>query len=239
VINGALARELWPGESGIGRSIRLFGNVAYRIVGIVGDIRQHTLDSAPAAEMYVTQSQFGGPQSMTLAVEGPGATALGATIAETIRAIDADVPVTRIETMSAALGDSLARRRFFASVLTAFGVLALLLGGLGVYGVMSHLIGARIRDFGLRMALGAGPGRVLREAVRDGIAPVLFGLVAGTAGAIASARLLGGLLFDVAPVDVPTYAAVAVVLIAVAGLATWLPARRAARTDPLSVLRTD
>jgi ABC-type antimicrobial peptide transport system permease subunit len=141
--------------------------------------------------------------------------------------------------MSAALGDSLARRRFFASVLTAFGVLALLLGGLGVYGVMSHLIGARIRDFGLRMALGAGPGRVLREAVRDGVAPVLFGLVAGTAGAVASAGLLRGLLFDVAPVNLPTYAAVAGVLLGVAGLATWLPARRAARTDPLSVLRTD
>jgi putative ABC transport system permease protein len=239
VINGALARELWPGESAIGRTIRVLGNVPYRIVGIVGDIRQHTLDSAPSAEMYVTQSHFGGPSSMTLAVEGTAVSALGTAIAETIRAIDADVPVTRIETMSAALGDSLARRRFFASVLTAFGVLALLLGGLGVYGVMSHLIGARIRDFGLRMALGAGPGRVLREAVRDGVAPVLFGLVAGTAGAVASAGLLRGLLFDVAPVNLPTYAAVAGVLLGVAGLATWLPARRAARTDPLTVLRTD
>lgn len=124
-------------------------------------------------------------------------------------------------------------------VLSAFGAFALLLGGIGVYGVTSWLVGARLPDFGLRLALGAQPRDVVREALAAGLVPALAGLAVGLVGAFASAGLLRGLLFGVEPADPIVHVGVAATLLVIAAVASWLPARRAARSDPLRVLRTE
>jgi hypothetical protein len=239
ILNETFARQLWPGEDPLGREVRVFGSVSYRVVGVVGDVRQHTLDREPSAEMYVAHAQWQGCCAMAVMVEAPRATSLAPIIRSAMHELDPDIPIADLRPLAELLGESLARRRFFASLLGVFGVLALVLGGVGVYGVMSHLVTSMLPDAGVRLALGATPSAVLRRALWRGFAPAALGLVIGLFGALASARLLRGLLFGVEPIHPPTYATVAIVLATVALLATWLPSRRAAKLDPLSVLRTD
>ncbi|MEZ4416931.1 MAG: ABC transporter permease [Gemmatimonadota bacterium] len=240
LINHAMAEELWPGEDPLGREIRIFGSLSYRIVGVVGDVHQHALDLEPLPEMYVPHAQWGPPPvSMVLMVEGPELSALTSAIRDIVRSLDPDIPIPSAQPLSELLDASMDRRRFFAGLLGAFGGIALLLGGLGVYGVMSHLVGTRLPDFGVRLALGAGPRDVQREALLSGLRPAALGLALGSVGAMATAQLLRAALYGVPPVHVPTFVGVGLVLGAVAVLATWMPARRAARVDPLSVIRVD
>jgi predicted permease len=238
VINRTLASELWPGQDPLGRELKVFGSMPFRIVGVVGDVRQHTLDQAPKPEMYVPLADWS-IAPMVLLIERPRATEIGPAVREIVRAMDPDIPIEDMRPLSDVLGDSLARRRFFALLLVGFGVLALVLGGVGVYGVMSHLVGTALPEFGVRLALGASPRTVLHQTMWKGVAPAALGLIVGLVGSLGAARLLRGLLYSVSPVHVPTYAIVAVALLAVALFATWLPARRAARLDPLAVLRAD
>jgi putative ABC transport system permease protein len=238
ILNETFARELWPGENPIGREVRIFGDRPFRVVGVVGDVRQHALDRAPSAEMYVPHAQWD-LASMAVMVEADDAVALGRSIRSAVTEIDTDIPVTGPRPMAELLGESLARRRFFAILLGGFGVLALLLGGVGIYGVTAHLVGSMLPDAGVHLALGATPGSVLRQVMRRSLMPAAAGLLLGLALAVGSGRLLQSLLFGIAPVHVPTFAAVTAVLSGVAVLATWLPARRAARLDPLEVLRAD
>jgi putative ABC transport system permease protein len=238
ILNETFARELWPGENPIGREVRIFGDRPFRVVGVVGDVRQHALDRAPSAEMYVPHAQWD-LASMAVMVEADDAVALGRSIRSAVAEIDTDIPVTGPRPMAELLGESLARRRFFAILLGGFGVLALLLGGVGIYGVTAHLVGSMLPDAGVHLALGATPGSVLRQVMRRSLMPAAAGLLLGLALAVGSGRLLQSLLFGIAPVHVPTFAAVTAVLSGVAVLATWLPARRAARLDPLEVLRAD
>jgi len=240
LINATFARTLWPDGSPVGRVIRLFGSMPHRVIGVVGDVHQRSLDRAPLPEMYVPAVQWsrGGAQ-MELVIEAPRADALAAAARDVITDLGPDVPIAKVRSLSSALGDSLARRRFIMQVLVAFGCLALLLGGVGVYGVMSHLVGARLPDFGVRMALGASSSDVMRGALSSGFTPALAGVAIGLGSAAFASRLLRAVLFGMEPVNLPTYALVVVILLAVAALASWLPAQRAARADPLSVLRSD
>jgi ABC-type antimicrobial peptide transport system permease subunit len=176
---------------------------------------------------------------MAVLVEAPRVTALAPAVREVVRGIDPDVPVAELRPLAGILDDSLARRRFFVSLLGAFAALALVLGGVGVYGVTAHMVAGLLPEAGLRLALGASPATVLRRTLRRGLAPAALGLALGFPGALAAARLLRGLLFEVSPVHAPTYAGVAAVLGGVALLAAWLPARRVAKLDPLTVLRAD
>ncbi len=134
---------------------------------------------------------------------------------------------------------SVADARFFATLLAGFGLLALLLGAVGVYGVAAHITRGRFPDYGIRLALGAEPHLVVRHVLTEGLRPVGVGLALGLAGSLAAARLLGGLLYGVAPADPSVYAGVALVLVAAGSLAIWLPARRAGRVDPVEVLRAE
>ncbi len=237
VINRAMAEALWPGEDPLGRQIRVFGSIAHRVVGLVGDVRQHALDRDPRPEMYVPQPQWSNGAQLALMIEGPGALGLAAEARRVVRSIDANVPIVRLGPLAEVLDRSVAQRRFVMLVLVAFGLLALLLGGIGVYGVMSHLIGARMPDVGIRMAFGADARDVLGESLRTALAPAIAGVALGLLLAVASARLLRGLLYGVPPIHLPAYLAAALVLLAVALLAGLIPARRAARADPLEVLR--
>ena len=239
VINRSMADELWPGESAVGKDIAVFGDQHKRVVGVVGDVRQHALDREPRPEMYVPFAQYSRGVQMVFMLEGPRTDALGTEVRKAIEAIDPDVPITTLRPLADVLGQSLDQRRFVMAVMATFGLLALLLGAVGVYGVMSNLVGARIPDFGLRLALGARPRSVLASALASGMAPAGAGLLIGLAGAIAVSGLLRNLLFGVGPLDARAYVAVAIVLLGVAALASWVPARRAARSDPLSVLRAD
>ena len=240
LVNQTFAAMLWPQQDPIGRELRVYGSLPHRVVGVVGDVHQFALDQAVEPEMYVPLAQWSrGGSYMHLILEAPEAAQLVPAARRIIAEIDPSVPITGVRALDDALGDSLARRRFIMLVLVAFGSLALALGGIGVYGVMSHLVGARLPDFGLRLALGASPRGVQREALRSGLAPALAGLLVGFVAALATARLVGSLLYDARPVDLPTYLAVGAVLFGVAAAASWLPARRAARADPLAMLRAD
>jgi putative ABC transport system permease protein len=241
LINRAMAELLWPGADPIGREIRVFGSMPHRVAGVVGDVRQFSLERASEPEMYAPQPQWaaGLGATMVYMVRAPRVAELAGHARATVAGIDPDVPIVDVRLLTDVLGDSMAGRRFTALVLAVFGALALLLGAVGVYGVMAHMVAARLQDYGVRMALGAAPGTVVREALGAMIAPAAAGLAAGTAAAIAVASLLHGLLYGIPPVHPPTYAAAALVLLAAAALAGWAPARRAGRTDPLGVLRSE
>ncbi len=239
VINQAMAQLLWPGQDPLGREIKVFGNQSHHVVGVVGDTRQHELEHAPLPEMYVAMAQWKHAGGMNLIVEGTRPEALAGPVRRAIRALSTDVPITEMKPLTDVLEESLARRHFVLLVVTSFGVLALVLGGLGVYGVMSHVIATRMPDFGVRLALGARPRNVLGQGLRSGLMPALPGLAGGLVGNVAAAGLVRRLLFQIPAIDPRAYILVSSVLLAVVLLASWLPARRAARTDPLRVLRAD
>jgi len=240
LINQAMARELWPGEDPLGKEIRIFGNIPFTVVGVVGDIRQHALDRSPRPEMYVPQAQWlwaiGTMQLMVRVSDaGPSAQALR----EAVWSVDPRVPIPSAQPLTQVVSASLADARFFTALLAGFALLALILGAVGVYGVAAHVTRSRLPDYGIRLALGAEPGALVRHVVLDGLRPVGIGFAVGLAASFAASRLLGGLLYGVAPSDSTVYAFVSVVLVAAGVTATWLPARRAGRVDPLQLLRAE
>ena len=239
VINRTLAEQLWPRARAEGKTIRIFGDQPFRVVGVVGDAHQRALDVAPRPEMYVplTQWPLAGMVVMVESSLPPASLVHSATAA--VWEVAPDVPVTRARPLSAVVDASLERRRFFVRVLAFFGALALGLGAVGVYGVTAYAVGARRREFGVRLALGATGHQLVRSALSSAMAPVAVGLAAGLAGSLAAGRLLAGLLFGVGPRDPLTLAAAALILGAVAAVAGWLPARRASRLDPARVLRAE
>ncbi|MDP2584360.1 MAG: ABC transporter permease [Candidatus Palauibacterales bacterium] len=239
LVNATMARQLWPGESAIGKEIELFGSEPFRVVGVVGDVHQRSLREAPRPEMYRPLAQYPlAGMDVLLKTEGDP-TALIGPMTRSVHDVAPDVPVARTRLMGDVLTDSLARERFFAGVLAFFALLALALGAVGVYGVMAYQVGGRQGEFGVRMALGATPGRILRRALGDGLLPVGAGIALGLAGTLVSSRLLSSLLYGLRPTDPATVTAAVVILASVAAAATWIPARRAARVDPMAVLREE
>jgi predicted permease len=238
IINRTFAEQLWPGQDAVGREIRVFGNMPFRIVGVVEDVHQHGLRRRPEPEMYRPHAQYT-LSTMVLMIETDRAAAdVADAVRGVVRALDAKIPVTDIRPLADVLDESIARDRFFAGVLTFFGVLALLLGGVGVYGVMAYAVSARVPEFGVRLALGATHGRVVHDALRAGVMPIAIGLIAGTAAALAATRLLQSLLYGVEPRDPLLLGAAALVLGATALLACWLPVRRVRLVQPMAVLNS-
>lgn len=242
VINEALARQAFPGQDPIGRSI-LCGfdsDKPMKIVGVVGDIRQYGPAKKPSPEIYMPYEQHPQPSTdlnivVRTAIEPD---ALTQTLRRKVHERSPDVPL-KFTTLEAALSDNIAAPRFRTLLLGIFAGLAVCLAMAGVYGVMAYVVGQRSNEIGLRMALGASSGDVLRLMLRQGMTLAGIGLVLGLAGAIAASRLLSSLLFEVKPGDPLTYVGVAVLLGLVALAATYLPARRAARVDPLVALRIE
>jgi predicted permease len=247
VINRTMARLLWPGEDPLGRRFTLGGGAGpgmVTIVGIVDDVRQRGLASEPRPEMYLAHAQFrfwdgGGPvDAMTLAVRTQGDPAsVARAIREEVRALDPNLPVGGFRTMREVVSDSISRPRFMTLLLTVFSGLALALAAVGIYGVLAYAASRRTREIGVRMALGARPRDVVGLIVRQTAAVAGSGVALGILGALALTRVLRAQLYDVSPTDAPTYAGLALFTIAVALLATWIPARRAAGVDPLTALR--
>jgi len=240
VINRAMAEELWPDERAIGKTIRLFGSVPFEVVGVVSNVRQFTLDRESVAEMYVPHGAGWSLSSLEVLLEVSGdPRPIMAAAREAVWAVDRNIPIVSMRPMQEVVSESVARQRFFATVLSFFGVLALTLGSVGVFGVMAYTMGARRTEFGIRMALGATRARVLGGAFGRGAIAIAIGLTAGVVASAAAGRLLESLLFGVRPGDPGTQLAAGLVLAAVAIVATFLPAYRATSIDAATVMRAD
>ncbi len=244
VIDDHMAGVLWPGEDPIGKRMRRGGMDASEtapwltVVGVVGRIKQYTLDERDSRiAMYHPHRQ--NPSRAMNVVVRAGADPAGLTAAATarIRVLDPDLPIYNVRTMAERVDESLARRRFAMLLLTVFAALALGLASIGIYGVIACLVDHGTRDIGIRLALGATPRGVLLMVVRHGMGVGAAGVALGVAGAFVAARWLESLLFGVAPTDGGTFAVVSLLLLAVAAIGSYLPARRAARTDPAVSLR--
>jgi putative ABC transport system permease protein len=244
IVNESFVREYYPSEDPIGRRIRWASGAGewITIVGVSADVRGLSLESGevPAVHIPIRQERAGFRMWMDVAVrtDGPAGTLVPAMRRELAR-LDPTVPLARPATMDAVIAASIAGRRFNLYLLGGFALLSLLLAAAGTYGVMSYAVHQRTREMGVRLALGATPGALLRLIVGRGVALAALGIVIGAAGAAVLSRAIGGFLFQTAPTDPATFSVSALVLLAAAALATWLPARRAARVDPLTALRSE
>ncbi|HEX3236415.1 MAG TPA: ABC transporter permease [Gemmatimonadales bacterium] len=244
LVNQAAVRRYWQGRDPIGSRIT-FGDpndtaaVWRSVIGVVGNTRHARLSDDPYPQIYLPLAQSaGGSMVFTARVTGDPmgfATVLRRSLAE----LDPGVPLSDLRTLTDRMAGSLARPRLSAAVLGIFAATALLLAGIGIYGVISYGVTQRIRELGIRMALGAGADRVQRMVLAQGMVPVLLGIGLGFLAALGLTRLLRGLLFGIVPTDVPTFLAVTGFLLAVAVVAGLVPARRAARCDPVTALRAD
>jgi putative ABC transport system permease protein len=242
VISEAMKKLLWPDQSAIGKTITMpwDSNHVGEIVGVVRDIRHNGPGDEPRSMIYWLTDQFVAFNQMTLVVRsGSDAGTIATAIRAVVGDLDPDLPVYGVRSMDDRLADAMARTRFAAVSLGAFAVLALVLACIGVYGVMTYVTGQRIQEFGVRMALGAGRGDVVRMVVRQGALLVAIALAIGLVGAIAVTRLLSGLVFDVGTTDPLTFAAMSLVLASVALAACYVPALRAARVDPVTAMRQE
>ncbi len=238
VINEAFAKRWFPGERAVGREV-LIGPYRVEIIGIVNDIRQQSMSLEAEPSMYFHVQQNGRVR-MNLMVRTRGEPlAMTSALREAVWSVDRLQPITSVFTFGDAMRESLARPRLLTVLLGIFGALGLLLGALGLYGVLAYVVSQRQRDIGVRLALGARPGAVLQMIVRRGLVLALAGVAAGIAGSLAMGRVLSTVLYDVQPGDPLTLIAVTTILLGVAALASWIPARRAARVNPVVTLREE
>ncbi len=208
-----------------------------RVVGIVGNVLEEGLAEPPIAELYVPAEQMPWDEMALLVRTKGNPMAMAPAVLSKIRALDPKLPVEEVQPLSDVVARSLGQRRFALLLLGAFAGLALLLAAVGIYGVAAFLAGQRVREVGIRIALGARRRDVLALFLGESARFAGAGLAAGLALAIAATRLLKTMLFGIAPTDPLSFAAVALVLTAVAMAASWIPARRAARLDPMAALR--
>ncbi|HVN03289.1 MAG TPA: FtsX-like permease family protein, partial [Bryobacteraceae bacterium] len=241
VINQTMAHHFWPKENPVGKAIRFGGSDGPRlvVVGVAGDVHHLGLDAPVRNQFFRPYTQAGWP-IMNIVVRTAHAPATFATpIKKALAGILPDQPASNVETMERIVHDSTGSRRFPMLLLSVFSVLALLLAAVGIVGVVSHSVAQRRHEIGIRMALGAGTVDVLRLMVNSNMIWVLGGLAAGIAGSAGLTRLLGGLLYEVRPLDPAVIGAVSLLLAVVALGASYLPARRAARIDPMAALRCE
>lgn len=236
VINEAMARRFWNGDA-IGKRINLCSLDTTpcwtTIVGIIGNVHQYGLDAVPSFDVYFTGGWT--PYFVMRTVADPGTLATAAI--EQIHKDDPTLPVTRVTTLDTLLSESVSPRRLSMSLLGVFAGLALALAAVGIYGVMSYVVSLRTSEIGIRMALGAEPGDIWRMVIWRAAALAVLGVAIGAAGALALTKLLTSLLYAVKPSDPVTFAGVALLLGVIAVLASYVPARRAMRVDPMIALR--
>jgi len=250
LVSESVARRFWPNDNPIGKHVTLTfsGRAAREVVGVVGDVKEDSLgQTRPVEALYWPLSQMTAQPGetwrafgMSLAVRtsaDPASAASAVTAA--VHRVDSQLPVEHVVTMEGLVSASLFSQRFNVLLLGAFAGLALVLAAVGIYGVLSYTVRRRVREIGIRMALGASHSDVLRLVVTDGMKPILLGVALGLAAALALSRVVASLIFGVRATDPLTFAAVALLLVAVGLLATVLPAYRATRVEPVRILREE
>jgi len=259
VINETAAKRFWPDQSPLGGRISLpretrapLGDherdpdaqadaVILTVVGVTGDVRHVGLAVPPRPEIFLNamQSELNWPWSVLAVRTVSDPETLVATVKDIARGVDANVPLVRISTMDRILSRSMSAPRVYATLLGAFASLALALAAVGLYGLVSYSVSQRAHEMGIRLALGAARGEIVRLVLARGLALAAIGTIIGVAGALAATRVLAGLTAGVQPTDPATFALVTLVLLGTALLAAYLPARRASRVDPMVALRAD
>jgi predicted permease len=241
VINEAFARTYWPNESALGKRLRKDrdGSPWITVVGVVANVRTESLAEADVPQIYVSLYQTFS-HHLAIFVRGQlDPTAIAKGVREQVQAVDDGLPVYGAQRLEETVSASLSQRRFSLQMVVLFALTALLLAGIGIYGVISYMVTARTHEIGVRLALGAGRSEIVRMVLRQGLRLAVAGAAVGLVAALLVARLMAGLLYGVRPSDPVTFAAVALALIGVGALACYLPARRAVQVDPMVALRCE
>jgi putative ABC transport system permease protein len=250
VISESAARRFWPGDNPVGKRVWFGGTTgpfadrahAVEIVGVVGDVKYEAVDwpnSAGRPEFYTSYLQFSYPDTMMIVKERGQSPTLVPELRRAIASLDPSLPIYDVLTLDDRIGAALARPRFNASIVGGFAGAALLIAALGVYGMLSYSVSCRLREIGVRIAIGAAPQRIVRVVLGEGLRLAVIGVGIGLLGTAAAGRLTRSLVVDVSPFDPRILVTVATVMLVVAGLAAFLPARRASAVDPIVVLRQE
>jgi predicted permease len=241
IINEAAAKKFWPDEDAIGKQVWLGAgweqNEFGEIVGIAGDVKYGKVEESFQPQVYLPYLQPTEDASFVIVRTANDPARIVAALRREIIALDKDVPVYDIRTMRERSADATSRTRFNALLLGIFAGLALVLSATGIYGVMSYAASGRTREIGIRMALGATSRNVMGLVLRDGVMLTLAGLALGLVGSFSATRVLASQLYGVGTTDLETFAVVSLLLAAVALLASYIPARRATKVDPMIALR--
>jgi len=249
VINESAARRFWPDESPLGKRVWFGGTTgpfsdpahAVEIVGIVGDVKYEAVDwpSTGRPEFYTSYLQFSFPDTMVMVKTRGSAPSLVPALRRAVASVDSALPIYDVLTLDDRIASALSRPRFNATIVSGFAGVALLIAALGVYGMLSYSVSCRRREIGVRLAVGAAPPRIVRVILSEGLRLALVGIALGLAGAVVAGRLTRSLVVDVNPSDPRMLALVAFVMLTVAAVAAFLPARRASTVDPVVVLRQE
>ena len=242
IVSASFAERMWPGRDPVGRRVQHTfgaGPAWLTIVGVAEETRMIRMTGENPFVLYVPLAQAEAPEGPVLVVKGAGAAPPVTAVRAAIREVDSRVAISRVTTLDSVVATAVAeplRLRFF---LTLLGTLALVIGAVGIYSVVSYSVTRRRAEFGVRLALGASPRRVLSEVMRDGLTPVGLGIAVGLAAALAMGTTLSRFLYGVAPTDAVSLAAAAALLASAGAVAALVPALRAGRTDPVKALRAD
>ncbi len=240
VVSALAAAKLWPGQNPLAKRFKIGDpdGPFIEVAGVVGDVKGVSLEGVPTMTVYVPYWQRRTGRGLSLAVKtAVEGAAMSSAVRNAIHQLDSELPVPEFRTMEQIVDQSTAERRFQMNLILLFGFAALVLAGLGIYGVVSYSVALRTNEMGIRMALGARIAEILRLILLQAMAPVAAGLFGGLVASLAAGRLLSGLLYGVQPLDAATISGVVFMLAAVAALASFLPARRATRVDPMTALR--
>jgi predicted permease len=241
IVDEFMAEQLWPGQDAVGKRIHMVESEVpwLNVVGVVGRVKHESLDSEPRIAFYLPQTQYPS-RAMTLVLRSHvDPSALRRAVKKELRSVDPDLPMYSVRTMAERVEESLARRRFSMLLLGLFAGFALALATIGIYGVMAYLVNQGKREIGIRMALGATQQEILKLVVSQGMTLAVSGLAIGVAAAFVFTRLMSSLLFGINAADPATFGAISLLLMLVALLATYLPAKRAAHVDPMLCLRSE
>ena len=239
VVNEAFAKKYYPNQNVVGQMLSFNDSTRYPIVGLVGDVRQAAVDEPAVPRVYVSVYQIPRVRANLVVRTREDPRLMTKRIHDAIRSVDPQQTITATFTLEDLVGQAVARPRLLVVLLGLFGAMGLILGALGIYGVLAYLVTQRTREIGVRLALGAQPRDVLRMVVGSGLRLATLGVVIGVVAALVLTRLMQGVLFGVTPTDPLTFGLVAAGLLAVAAFASWVPALRATRVDPLVALRAE
>jgi predicted permease len=238
VINQTLAEREWPRQDPVGQRLSIGGDLL-TVVGVVGDSKRSDLEGAQQPAVYLSHAAFTLPFMGAIVRSDLSEGAITNAVRQAVRSLDPELPVENADTVETILERTTGQPRFRAMLVTAFAAVALVLAGVGLYGLISYTVAQRVPEIGVRLALGATPAQVGGLVVRQGLGLAIAGVALGIVGAVGATRLIEGLLYSVSATDPVVYSALAALLLAIAALACYVPARRAMRVDPMAALRSD